>query len=378
MYFWIILMLLVVAGGIIHYKFPYFFRALRLTWLQGHPTASPYDLRSFPHRTVPRGDSTPWMKSSRYNTYQPSSLFRKKLKKMKTSALLVAQNGELLHEQYFGKHRERTVSNSFSIAKTVVALLAGKALEEGYLESWDQKISTIYPEYDYEPANRLTVRDLIRMSSGMDWNENYYHPFNVTTEAYYGNHLDKLVLSRKIESVPGEAFKYQSGNTQLLAMVLSKVLPDRLSVYLAEKFWKPMGMENAAYWSVDKSSGIEKGYCCLHATARDFLRLGQLFLQDGRWAGKPLISAEYLEMMHTPGFEESPQYGGGLWLDGSHRPPFYMMRGHLGQFVIVIPERELVICRLGRKCDENEASSLEVEDIYLYINGIMGMLQEDD
>jgi len=374
---WFILILLIGVLFAIYYYHPYFFKALRLTYLSGKSTASIYDLRNFRHRAVPRGNIKPWREGARFNKYQPSIKFQQKLKQMKTSALLVAQQGHLIHEQYFGRHNKQAVSNSFSIAKTVTALLLGKAIEEGYIENLDQKVSEFLPQYDYSPADELTLRDLIRMSSGMDWQENYYHPFNVTTAAYYGNHLEELILSRKIVQTPGRKFSYQSGDTQLLGIILTRVLPETLSTYLSQKFWKPMGMEHSAYWSMDKTTGTEKTYCCLHATARDFLRIGQLFLQEGEWEGEQLISSEFLKMMQTPGFDESPQYGEGLWLDEDYDPRFYLLRGHLGQYVIVIPEQELVICRLGSRYEMDPPSQLQSKDIYYYLDGVLQMIRND-
>lgn len=360
----------------IYYYHPYFFKAFRLTYLSGRKTASIYDLQNFRHRAIPRGDIRPWPEGERFNKYRPSEKFQLNLKSMKTSALLVAHQGKLIHEQYFDKHNKQTVSNSFSIAKAITVLLAGKAIEEGYITA-DQKVSEFFGQYNYSPADELTLEDLMRMSSGMDWQESYYHPFNVTTAAYYGNNLDDLILSRKIVRPPGRKFSYQSGDTQLLGLILTKVLPESLSTYLSQKIWQPMGMEYPAYWSMDKTTGTEKTYCCIHATARDFLRLGQLFLQDGQWNGKQLISSNFLKMMRTPGFEESPQYGAGLWLDTGYDPSLYLLRGHLGQYVIVIPDRELVICRLGRRYLADAPSQLQSKDIYQYVEGVLEMLRND-
>lgn len=374
---WLVLVLFIGALFAIYYYHPYFFKAFRLTYLSGRRTASIYDLQNFQYRAVPRGDINPWPEGSRLNKYQPSEKFQQNLKKMKTTALLVAHQGQLIHEQYFDRHNKQMVSNSFSIAKTITTLLAGKAIEDGFIESLDQNVSEFLPQYNYSPADELTLRDLVRMSSGMDWQESYYHPFNVTTAAYYGNHLDDLILSRKIIQSPGRKFSYQSGDTQLLGMILTKVLPESLSTYLSQKIWQPMGMEFPAYWSMDKTTGTEKTYCCLHATARDFLRIGQLFLQEGQWDGKQLISAEFLKMMRMPGFEETPQYGAGLWLDDEYESPFYLLRGHLGQYVIVIPDQELVICRLGNRYLADAPSQLQSKDIYLYINGVLEMIRND-
>ncbi|MBY5959743.1 beta-lactamase family protein [Membranicola marinus] len=360
---------------VLHYFFPYFFKAFRLTILRGHRTATIYDLPDFKSRTIFGGVALPWPTEPRKEMGQLSSDFAKKLANMKTSAFLVAQNGVMVHESYYDDHSKDTLSNSFSIAKTIVALLAGKAIEDGYLAGLDQRVSTFFPQYNYPQADHLTIRDLIRMSSGMDWKENYYLPLNETTDAYYGDRLSELILSRKILQQPGKEFNYQSGNTQLLGMILDQVLPMSLSDYLSERFWKPLGMEQDAHWTIDEASDIEKTYCCIHATARDFMKFGQLFLQEGNWAGENLISSDFLKEMRTVGFAASPQYGAGLWLDDSYSTPFYLMRGHLGQYVIVIPSKDLVICRIGQKYRKDDnPPRLQLEDIYMYVDGALAMV----
>lgn len=375
---WISLGVIILLIYLLNYFFPYFFKAFRLTLLRGRLTATPYDHEDFSTRSIPAGNASIWPKGENCNENLISKSFEGQLVKMETTAFLVAKNGRLIFEKYFGKYEASTLTNSFSMAKTIVALLAAKAIEEGYLQSLDQKVSDFFPQYNYIPADKLTVRDLIRMSSGMNWKENYYLPFNETTEAYYGDRLPELILSRKIVDTPGHSFNYQSGNTQLLGMVLDKVLPVNLSLYLSEKFWQPMGMEYAASWTIDDSSGIEKTYCCIHATARDFLKFGQLFLQDGKWEGRQLISSSFIHEMRTVGFSSSPQYGSGLWLDDSYNPSFYLMRGHLGQYVIVIPSEDIVICRLGEKyMKDDNPPRLQLEDIYMYVDGVMAMLAKN-
>src|SRR5690606_32359073 len=186
--------------------------------------------------------------------------------------------------------------------------------------------------------------------------------------------------NRKIGTLPGRKFEYQSGNTQLLGMILEQVLPVNLSTYLSEKFWMPMGMESTGYWTMDVTSGIEKTYCCIHATARDFMRFGQLLLQNGTWNGQQLLGTSYIDEMRRAGFQSSPQYGAGLWLDMDYDPPFYLMRGHLGQYVIVLPHSDTVICRLGRKYRKENATPprLDPSDIYTYVDGVINAMNQVD
>nr|WP_255785028.1 serine hydrolase [Membranihabitans maritimus] len=291
---------------------------------------------------------------------------------MDSVAFLVAKDGLLIFEKYWNGHQVGTLSNSFSMAKSVVVMLLGCAIKDGFIESLQTNVSDYFPVYSKGKGSRLTVGDLARMSTGMDWQEEYYLPFNVTTQAYYGDQLNKLILGRKIKEDPGKSFTYLSGNTQLLAMVLSEVLPCTLSEYLTKKIWSPLGMESDAKWMIDESVGMERAYCCINATARDFLRLGQLLLQKGQWDNKIILDEEYVDLMTRPAFLESPQYGYGLWLDLHYEYPFYMMRGHLGQYVIVIPSMDLVITRLGKKNAKREVEGKQIpEDVYSYIEGVM-------
>ena len=115
------------------------------------------------------------------------------------------------------------------------------------------------------------------MSSGMKWKEKYYSVINITSESYFSDDLRSVILGQEIIDIPGQKFRYSSGDTQLLAMVIEKATETTLTNYLSEKFWKPMGAENSALWQIDsKKSGMEKAYCCIASTARDFARFGKI------------------------------------------------------------------------------------------------------
>lgn len=351
-------------------------KAIRYTLLKGQWTTGIYDYQFFSSRKIDAGHHQPWPIDNRFGKIFMSESRMDYMKHLKTVAFLVAQDGQLVYETYFKDHDAQSISNSFSMAKSVVTLLLGCAIEDGYIDSLDQKVSDFYPIYRSGNGSELTVGDLARMSSGMDWQESYYLPINVTTEAYYGDDISKLITSRQIKGHPGESFEYLSGNTQLLAMVLNQALPITLSEYLSIKLWQPMGMEQPGLWMIDEVTGIERAYCCINACGRDFLKLGQLLLQRGMWNGQQLIDRGYMDLLVKPYFEESPQYGYGLWIDEQYKYPFYMMRGHLGQYVIVIPTHNVVITRLGKRKSKVQIVDRDMtEDIYKYIDGAMEMLE---
>ena len=184
------------------------------------------------------------------------------------------------------------------------------------------------------------------MRSGIKFNESYVNPFGDAATFYYGTNLRKAVYRRKLAQEPGSDFSYSSGDTQILGLVLERALKGKtITAYLEEKLWKPLGMEYDATWSLDKKNdGLEKTFCCINARARDFSKLGRLYLNKGNWNGKQIVSKEWVEASTTPDPNNVNYYKYQWWLtnDGS-----YMMQGILGQYVYVNPAKDLIIVRLG-------------------------------
>lgn len=195
------------------------------------------------------------------------------------------------------------------------------------------------------------------MTSGYDWTEDYYFPINPTAESYYGHDLVKQMVNRDFVQECGGRFEYSSGDTQMLGIALSRALAEHgytISSYLEEKFWQPLGMQGDGYWSLDGSKNIEKVYCCLNASALDFAKFGQLLLNGGEWQGEQLLSKAHVDFMITPNaaaFAEGQAqvYGHSVWADMDSPIPFYAMLGHLGQRVLVLPEENVIIVRLGKQ-----------------------------
>jgi CubicO group peptidase (beta-lactamase class C family) len=188
------------------------------------------------------------------------------------------------------------------------------------------------------------------------------------------------MLSVKVIDEPGTSYKYLSGNTELLGMVIKKATGKTLSDYLSDNFWKPLGCENESFWQIDdEENGMEKAYCCIASNARDFARFGKLYKDHGKWNGKQVLDSAFIAKSLMPRFAASPQYGYGWWLlqnyKGKH---FFMMRGHLGQYVIVEPNNNVVIVRLGRLSAKKEGGVDPFsKDIYGYIDEAYKMMEND-
>ena len=253
----------------------------------------------------------------------------------------------------------------------------GKAIEEGKIKSLDQKVIDFFPELKGKFANEVTVGDLSSMASGLNWDEKYYSPFSIVTRVYFDDDLKKIMLGLKINEKPGKSFKYSSGDTQLLAMCIEKATGEYISDYVSKNFWQPMGAENEALWQLDhENDGIEKAYCCIASNARDFARFGKLYKQNGKWNGQQLLDSAFVKKTITPRFEASPEYGYGWWMAKFIGKDLYYMRGHLGQFVIVIPQDNLIIVRLGHLKGVQTSFDPHSEDLYTYVEEAYKMLEK--
>lgn len=363
-----LLLLLFVVGGMYAMGYGYIFKAMRIIYGSGHKTAFLSDYQRFDNRVIRKGSYTePWALHTQYNQAPMPKSLEVLHQKYKTVAFLVIKNDSIWHEQYFEGYTQKSLSNSFSMAKTYVSALLGKAITDGYIKDLQQPVGDFFPEFSKGLAAKLTVGDLASMASGLDWNEDYYNPFSITTKAYFDAPLQEIILNLKVTDPPGKKYEYKSGNTQLLAMVIEKATGKTLSEYLSQSLWEPLGCEYDALWQLDDKEGTEKAYCCIASNARDFARLGKLYKDFGQWHGKQLLDSAYVAKSIQPRFSDSPQYGYGMWLLNYKNKSFFMMRGHLGQYVIVDPKNNVIIVRLGH-LDADDSQNIFGADIYGYID----------
>jgi len=348
--------IIVLSAGLIQLTgYSYFWRALSATYLEGKTTAHIDDANNFAQRIIEAGPVQEWNKHPQYNQKKLSDDLTRYLNQYKTAAFLVVHRGELLHEQYFSPYNGKSRTNSFSVAKTITTMQVGMAVDQGYIASFDAPITDHLPQYKNDPrGQKATVAQLSSMKSGHDWTENYYLPLNITTHLYFGKDARQLVWSQGFEREPGVEFEYSSGSTQLLGVLLENALKAKdpsltISQHLSRSLWTPLGMSSDAIYTLDRDGdqgGIERTYCCIFATAKDFAKLGQLLLQDGAWRGQQLLKKEFVDQMRQPDLK--PFYGHSLWMDWKYKHPFYLMQGHQGQYVIIVPSKELVVVRLGQ------------------------------
>jgi len=347
---WVSLSLITIIALLYLTKTDYILKAVRVVYLNGETTASIDDYVYFKNSIVESRESSVWPKHKDYNNLDIPEKLTLLNEDSRTVAYLVIKNDSLLHESYFSGYDENSKTNSFSMAKSYVCALLGKAIMDGYIESLDQPIGDFFEEYRTGLASKVTVGDLASMASGSSWVESYYSPFTITTRAYYGKELEKAIFSLNTVKTPGQAFEYSSGDTQLLAMIIEKATGEKLYNYLSKSLWIPLESENDAFWQVDsKKNDMVKAYCCIASNAKDFARLGRLYKDYGKWNGKKILDSAYVVKSINPRFAKSPQYGYGFWLNKINDKSFFMMEGHLGQCVIVEPNDNLIIVRLGHE-----------------------------
>jgi len=371
---WVLVSVLILVISLYIFGYGYIFKGIQVVYFTGHTTAFIDDYSYFDNRTIETSTPQVWKLSKQYNSVSATKRLLKTNKEFGTIAFLILKNGEIWYENYADAYGKTSKTNSFSMAKSFTVSLLFKAIQEGYIKDLNQPITDFFPEFNGEFASKCSLGDLASMSSGLNWDEQYYSPFSMTAKSYYDNNIRTLIKSLAIENQPGQSFKYLSGNTQLLGMIIEKATGMTMSEYLSRSFWRPLGMNDYGLWQLDGvKSGMEKTYCCISTNARNFAKLGQLYLQNGHWNGQQLLKKKFVQLAINPKFEESPQYGYGFWLSDYKNKQIFAMRGILGQYVIGIPEDNLLIVRLGHQRSSTKVNHFP-EDFYVYIDETYKML----
>ena len=266
----------------------------------------------------------------------------------RSAALLIVHDGKLRLERYGLGFDNGGRWTSFSMAKSVTSTLVGAALKDGYIKSMDDKVSAYIPEMKGSAYDDVSLRQLLTMTSGVKWNEDYADP-NADV-ARFNSHepeegVDSLVsyLRQLPREVPaGTRFLYSTGETNLVGVLLGRATKKDLATYLSEKIWVPAGMEQPATWILSKS-GREISGCCIQAAPRDFARLGVFILDGARVGGQSIVPEGWLADATTQRVATNRPgrgYGYQWWTydDGT-----FAARGIFGQGIFFDPKRKVVI-----------------------------------
>ena len=270
------------------------------------------------------------------------------MKAQRTAGLVIVQDGKIRLEKYGLDFDGNGKWTSFSVAKSFTSTLVGAAIKDGYIKSLDDKVTVYIPEMKGSAYDDVTVAQLLTMTSGIKWNEDYEDP--KSDVALFNEHkpepgIDTTVsYMRKLprEAPAGSKWVYKTGETNLIGVLVSKATGKTLSAYLTEKVWTAFGMEQDASWLLG-STGAEISGCCLQASTRDYARFGQFILGGGVAAGKAVLPDGWIARATTKQADignPGRGYGFQWWTydDGS-----YAAQGIFGQGIFIDPKRRLVI-----------------------------------
>jgi CubicO group peptidase (beta-lactamase class C family) len=378
---WLLIVLIILNVIILLSGKSYLYKGVFNTYLQGRSGPSINEYKIFENRELKTATPQPWPLAKDYNKAAIPEKYLPVFERLKSIAFLVIKDDSLRYEKYWENYGPSSATNSFSMAKTFVSILIGAAIKDGKIKNVDQPVKDFLPEFKEEKPGTVTIKHLLMMASGIDFDEDYVNPFAYPAAAYYGSDLKQLSLGYTAREEPGKVFKYLSGNTELLGIILEKATGKHLSDYATEKLWKPMGAEHPAFWSLDQLDGMEKCFCCFNSNARDFARFGQLYLDSGKWKGQELIPADYVAASVQPNglVDEAglkvKHYGYQWWMLPNYKRSFvFYARGILGQYIFIIPEKRMVVVRLGHKRD-NEKEDDTPKDVYTWLNAALDMYE---
>jgi CubicO group peptidase (beta-lactamase class C family) len=354
------------------------YKGISITYLKGYTSSYIDDFIYFPADTIKTGKHQKWFIAKNYNKVELPDFINKVNEELETVAFMVIQHDSIRYEEYWSGYSADSMSNSFSMAKSWVSTLIGVAIKDGKIKSVDQKVCDFLPEFCVADNSKITIQHLLTMSSGLNWEEDYQNPIGQTAQAYYGGDLRGLIINLKSIEPPGQVFKYHSSCTQLLSFILEKATGQTISKYASEKLWEPMGAKHPAVWSTDTEGGDEKGFCCINSNARDFARLGKLYMHYGNWDGLQILDSSYIkeatsiaDLVDENG-NINKNYGYQFWMTNYKNMHIYYARGLLGQYVICIPEKDMIVVRLGKKYGDFLKNGHR-DDFYEFIDAALEM-----
>jgi len=293
-----------------------------------------------------------------------------------TSAFVVWKDGAIQHEAYFGDFDAKTPIVSKSLAKPITALLVGRALMEGHIQSLDQPVADFITEWkDDEGRNKIKVRHLLDMRSGLLPQGFSRSPDDILNRAYLHPRHDEVIINDyPMTHVPGERYEYSNANSELVAPLIERATGMRYGDYVSTALLEPIGAMGGSLW-VNREGGTAHSGCCILLPAQSWVRMAMLIMNDGAWEGERLLPEGYVEAMRT-GTRENPYYGMGVWLAGSYikqrgfanpEVPFgkvehsqtyldkdlFLFDGNSNQVVYMIPSQNMIVLRTGARPPED-------------------------
>lgn len=302
-----------------------------------------------------------------------------------TIAFLLLADDRLVSEHYFQGHSASSISQLFSVTKSVTSALVGAAIQDGLISSVEQPITDYVPELSERSFDRVTLHHLLTMTSGSAYREND-NPFGEHVILNYTPRLEGRILEFEMESDPGSEYRYKSGDNALLGLALARSLgAETISEYAQRRLWQPAGMEHAAEWTLDRAQdGLERTWCCLAASARDLARFGLLYANRGEGPRGQVLPAEWVARSTAPqvSAELWPEeyeragwdgYGYQWWLASAEAGDYFAL-GKDGQYLYVNSMERVVIVRLG--WSQGGLTSSQWLQVFREVSGALAPVQD--
>jgi len=281
------------------------------------------------------------------------------------AGLLVIKDGKIVYERYGLGNTEDSKWIAFSVAKSITSMLVGAAIQDGYIKSVDEKVTDYLPRLKNSAYDQSSIRNILQMSSGVEWNEDYADPnsdIGITArEAPDTLELYEYLRNKPRDNVPGDVFNYNTAETNLAGTLLRSAIGNNLATYLSDKIWIPFGMESEATWMLDAPGGGEFGGCCINATLRDYGRLGLFALNDGKLAdGTRVLPEGWMAESIAPskGYDG---YGYFWWLGDNET---YRAVGIFGQAIFIDPIENVIVAQHSARAVASNKVDWALQDAF--------------
>ena len=289
--------------------------------------------------------------------------FEQFLEETDTNAFLVIRKGKISYEKYFNGKKQSTILPSYSVAKTMTSLVIGQLIDEGKIQESDTFVS-ILPEFKADSSfDKVTIKDLLDMNSGIGVSDNY--PSGPTgwgvaiAQMYASTDVNWFLKNnRKMTEEPGTFPEYRSVNTQMLGLIIQKITGRYLAAEFTDRIWQKVGADYDATWNVDREGGHEKAFCCFNATTRDYARVGQALM-----SGDPKIaSTSWKARLSTSAVKLD--YGWGYGAQMWHPfPGINLMMGLHGQYIYMDALNDTVIVKLSDMPTSSDGISAKIAPV---------------
>lgn len=283
-----------------------------------------------------------------------------------TFAVAVAYKNQLVAERYREDFSPDNLFLSWSVAKSFTNTLVGILAAQGKM---DINQSALFPEWHNDERSNITLTHLLQMNSGLQWNEDYGNNSDVNKMLFKNGDMAAYAINQQLEATPGTLWYYSSGTTNIVCRLIRNTIGNDAEYYAfpQRELFNRIGMYSAVFET--DASGDFTGSSYLYATMRDYVRYGLLYLKNGNWLGEQIIPESWVDFSVTPAQGSNGRYGAFFWLNRNGEYPevpadMYSCNGHDGQYIFIIPSKDLVIVRTG-------FSQNDVFDPYVFLKGIL-------